>query len=356
MPLRSIKHVRRSHLYWHLVFSAIVLAVLFVLLRGLAQVLIPIAAALLISYLLDPAVSWMERRFKLSRGSGTLLLFLIALVLITAVILVVLPVTARQLQHLIDATPQYLQQIKDNVLPWITSTFDVEIPSSVHQVFDKLGADVRTLASKALTPLGGVADRLARGTAAALSAVGTLLLIPVFVFYFLPKLPEIVQGARSLIPRRYIGWVTETAREIDTVLAAWIRGMLTVMAVLALLYAVGLTIAGVKMGPLIGMLTGLLAFIPYVGVAIGAILSVVVSIFEGAGVGQYIGIGVVFVVVQALEGLVLTPYLVGEKVGLGPVGVLLALLLGGHLFGFVGILLAVPAAAALRRWWWCSTA
>jgi predicted PurR-regulated permease PerM len=157
----------------------------------------------------------------------------------------------------------------------------------------------------------------------------------------------VVRGAEELIPRRYLEWVRETARDIDRALSAWIRGQVTVMGTQALLYAVGLSIVGIKMAVLIGVLTGMLAFIPYVGVVIGLTLALLVTVLEYSGPGQLIGVVVVFGSVQALDGLFLTPYLVGGRVGLGAVGVLLALMLGGNLFGFVGVLLAVPTAAAL---------
>jgi len=233
------------------------------------------------------------------------------------------------------------------VLPWIESTFSVTVPRTFHELTEQFGADAKALASKALAPLGGMAGKVMQRASALFSAQGTLVLVPIFTFYFLPKFPSILAGAQELIPRRYLAWVQQTGKEIDKVLAAWIRGQLMVIGILAVLYAVGLSIAGVKMAVLIGLLTGCLAFIPYVGVIVGVVLALGVSLLEYSGPGQIIGVVAVFAVVQALEGLVITPRVVGEKVGLGPVGVLLALMIGGQLFGFVGILLAVPAAASL---------
>ena len=347
MALRSISRIRKSHLFWHLIFFALVMALLYVVVRGLAPVLTPVAAALVLSYLLDPIVTRLEIRFKVPRWRGSALLFVVALGLISALLVIVVPIMVREIQAFSESVPGYVQKIRSTLLPWIESTFSVTVPRTFHEITEQFGADAKALASKALAPLGGMAGKVVQRASAMFSAVGTLVLIPIFTFYFLPKFPGIVAGAQELIPRRYLGWVQETGKDIDKVLAAWIRGQLMVIGILAVLYAVGLSIAGVKMAVLIGLLTGCLAFIPYVGVIVGVVLAVGVCLLEYTGPGQIIGVVAVFAVVQTLEGLVITPRVVGEKVGLGPVGVLLALMIGGQLFGFVGILLAVPVAASV---------
>jgi predicted PurR-regulated permease PerM len=347
MPLRAKERVRRTHTFWHLVFYSLVLVLFYVVLRGVGQVLTPVAAALVLSYLLDPVVSWLERRFGLARWLGSLLLFLVALLLLTAVVLLVVPVLVREIHAFADSVPVYLQRMVNTVVPWVQSTFDVQIPRSLNELVNQMGAEIKAVASSAAAPLGGMAGKVARQTAGVFSTVGTLLLIPIFTFYFLPKFPGIVKGAQELIPRRYLPWVRETANEIDAVLASWIRGQVTVIVILAILYSIGLTIVGIKMAVLIGVLTGLMAFIPYVGVVIGLILAMLVCLLEYTGPGQMLGVGVVFALVQVIDGLALTPQIVGEKTGLGPVGVLISLMLGGTLFGFVGVLLAVPTAASL---------
>lgn len=347
MPLRCKERVRRSHTLWHLVFYSLVLGAIYVVVRGLGQVLTPVAAALVLSYLLDPVVTWFERRFGLARWVGTLVLFVAGLLVTTALFLLVVPLLVREVHAFAESVPGYLQRMRDTVVPWVQSTFELQIPSSLHDLVNQLGADLREVASKAVAPLGGMAGKVARKTAGMFGALGTLALIPIFTFYFLPKLHVIIRGAEELIPRRHLSWVRETASQVDGVLAAWIRGQLTVIAILAVLYSIGLSIVGIKMAVLIGVVTAVMAFIPYVGVAIGLTLAMLVCLLEYTGPGQMLGVGVVFAVVQILEGLILTPRIVGEKTGLGPVGVLLALMLGGTLFGFVGVLLAVPTAAAL---------
>jgi predicted PurR-regulated permease PerM len=347
MSLRAKERVRRTHTFWHIVFYSLVLLLLYVVVRGVGQVLTPVAAALVLSYLLDPVVSWLERRFRVPRWLGSLLLFLLGLLLVIVVILLVVPVLVREIHAFAESVPVYLQRMRDTVVPWVQSTFDVQIPGSLHELVNQMGADIKAVASKAAAPLGGVAGQVARKTAGVFATFGTMLLIPIFTFYFLPKFPAVVKGAQELIPRRYLGWVRETAAEIDSVLASWIRGQVTVIVILCVLYSIGLSIVGIKMAVLIGVLTGMMAFIPYVGVVIGLTLAMLVCLLEYTGPGQMLGVGVVYALVQVIDGLALTPQIVGEKTGLGPVGVLIALMLGGALFGFVGVLLAVPTAAAL---------
>lgn len=339
--------VQRSHRYFHLGFGALILLVLFALIRGLSAVLAPVVAALILSYLLDPVVSWLERRLRVPRWAGTLVLFLIGTLFIVIMLVLVLPRLVRELGHFAGGVEDWIKHARGAFVPWIERTFGVVVPDTFKQLSDQFGADAKAMLSKVAKPLGGMAGKVAKSTAGALSALGTFLLIPVFTFYFLPKFPSLVRAAGELIPRRYFGWVSETARDIDTNLSAWLRGQLTVMSILAVLYSTGLLIAKVKMAVLIGTLTAMLAFIPYVGVTVGVVLALFVCLIDYSGAGQIMGVLAVFGVVQALEGLVLTPYLVGDKVGLGPVGVLLALMIGGSVFGFVGVLLAVPTAAAL---------
>jgi len=347
MIIKQEKLERRSHLYWHLIFLTVALGALFVVIRGLTQVLVPVVSALVLAYLLDPLVGFLQRRFKLARWVGTTLLFFIAMIITVLAVLLLLPVIVHELQSFAAAVPGYVARIRDTLIPWMESTFGVTVPHTLDELSTRAGANLQALATQLMGPLGGVAGRVIESTAGVFSTVGTLVLIPVFTFYFLPKYPQITAGALELIPPRYRAWVSDTAREIDRVLAAWIRGQVTVMACLAVAYSIGLSIVGIQMAVLIGVITGTLAFIPYVGFGIGAIMAIIVCLLEYQGPGQLVGVAIVFAVVQAAEGFVLTPYLVGDRVGLGPVGVLLALLIGGSLFGFVGVLLAVPVAAAV---------
>lgn len=346
MGLRQQSLVRRSHRFWHVVFFAVVLGILFVVLRGLGPVLTPVAAALVLAYLLDPVVSAMDRRLRLPRWAGTLLLFVLTVLVVALGILLLAPVLVHEINAFREAVPGYVDKISDTLIPWAERTFNLNVPDNFRDLYERWGSDARNVATKVLGPLGGVAGKVVKRTAGVFSTIASLGLVPVFTFYFLPNFPQLIAGGRELIPYRYRPWVDDTAAEIDRALASWIRGQITVIICLATLYAVGLSIVGIKMAVLIGLLTGFLAFIPYVGFVIGLAFALLVCMLEYHGPGQLVGVGIVYGSVQMLDGVFLTPRIVGDKAGIGPVGVLLALMLGGHLFGFVGVLLAVPVAAA----------
>jgi hypothetical protein len=174
------------------------------------------------------------------------------------------------------------------------------------------------------------------------------LLVPVFAAYLLYDFDRIIRGVRDLVPLRYRGYVVEVARDVDVVLGEFVRGQLIVMMILAVLYATAYMILGVRLGVLIGVVAGLLSFIPYVGGGVAVGLGVAMSLVYWTGWGQLVGVVVAYSIIQALEGLVITPRVVGDKVGLSAVWVLFALLVGGELFGFMGVLLALPAAAVIK--------
>jgi predicted PurR-regulated permease PerM len=181
-----------------------------------------------------------------------------------------------------------------------------------------------------------------------LGALAGLVLVPVFAAYLLYDFDRIVAGTRDLVPLRYRGLVVEIARDVDKILGEFVRGQLIVMLILAVLYSLAYMILGVRLGVLIGVTAGLLSFIPYVGGGVALVFGVIMSLVYWTGFGQLVGVLVAYGIIQALEGLVITPRVVGDKVGLSAVWVLFALLVGGELFGFMGVLLALPAAAVTK--------
>jgi predicted PurR-regulated permease PerM len=336
---------QRSHRLWHLACGAIAAVLALWLLRALAAVLTPLALALVLSYALDPPVSWLQRRWLLPRWAGTLLLFLVALLLVGLGLLLLLPLVAREISLVADALPEHLLRLRDSLVPWVERTFHVVLPNTLGALVARAGSDLGALGGRLAGTAGGWLTTLAASTAAALGAVVSLLLVPVFTFYLLPSFPALVAELRALIPPRYREPADGLAREIDGVLAAWIRGQVGVMLCLTVVYTAGLALVGVSAPLAIGAVSGLLAFIPYVGLGVGLALALTVALLESQGLGQLLGVLVVFGSGQLLDGLFLTPRIVGKRVGLGPVGVLVALLVGGGLFGFFGVLVAVPVAA-----------
>ena len=229
----------------------------------------------------------------------------------------------------------------------------LDIPSDWSTLLAQWGTKLRDmLAGAAQAVLGSVAG-LFTGVVGFLFGLLNLLIIPVFAFYFLLDWEGIRARAAELVPRRHQEVVITTAREIDVVVSSWVRGQLTLVLVQATLYPIALSIVGIQLAVPIGILSGLLTIVPYVGGIVGAVLSIAMALLGWEGPGQLVGVIIVFAVMNVLEGFVLTPMLVGRKVGLSDAAALIAVLAGGELLGFVGVLLAIPLAAAaavvLRR-------
>jgi len=181
-----------------------------------------------------------------------------------------------------------------------------------------------------------------------LAAVAGAVMVPVFAAYLLYDFDRIIEGARDLVPTRYRDLVVDIARDVDGILGEFIRGQLIVMIILAVLYSLAYLVLGVRLAVLIGVVAGLLSFIPYLGGGVALVLAVVMTLVYWTGWGQLIAVVVAYSIIQLLEGFVITPRVVGDKVGLSAVWVLFALLVGGELFGFMGVLLALPAAAVVK--------
>ncbi|MBI5500437.1 MAG: AI-2E family transporter [Deltaproteobacteria bacterium] len=313
----------------------------------LRDVLTPIVAALFLAYALSPAVDRLQR-WGLPRGLGTLLVLLLAIGGIAGVAVAVLPAVLGEFQRFVEKLPELLQRVSAETIPAIERTLGIDLPNDLDAALAQLADKVRGRSPDALGPLAAVAAHVFRGAAAFVSALFTLLLVPILTFFFLRDFPQIVAGVRREIPERYRPGVESYFGEVDRILSAYLRGQLLVVLCLAALYALGLGLIGLRLGVPIGLLAGVLAFIPYAGFAVGIALALLMAVVTFEGMWTYIGIVAVFAGVQVLEGFVLTPQLIGRRLGLGMVGVLLAIIIFGATLGFVGVLLAVPLGAVFR--------
>jgi predicted PurR-regulated permease PerM len=312
-----------------------------VLLYLLGPVLTPFVIALLLAYLMNPLLNRMTSR-RLSRGGAVGVVFAVLTLVAVALLLGLLPMLERQVARALDKGPQLAAW-------WV----EVAVPT----LRDRFGVDPAVLDPHALVEAlrshwqqaGGVAARIGRtlgasGTAL-LAFAGTAALVPVVTFYFARDWPELIVRIRALIPRAWLPNVDAFTAEADDVLGAFFRGQLTVMAALAVFYTLGLGLVGLDVALLVGVVAGLVSFVPYLGVIVGGGAAVVAALVEFRDVLHPVMALGVFVLGQVLEGFVLTPWLVGDKVGLHPVAVIFAVLVGGQLFGFVGVLVALPVAA-----------
>jgi predicted PurR-regulated permease PerM len=203
-------------------------------------------------------------------------------------------------------------------------------------------------ASEALAPMGDFVSAAVGGTVSLIGALSSIVMVPVFSFYFLHDFDRIVALWRDLLPSAARGHVVSLAIEVDRVLSDFVRGQLTVMGIMATLYAVGYTLIGVPLAVPIALLAGFLTFIPYVGSGVALLFGLLMVVLHFSGFGQLLAVVAMYVVIQILDGFLITPRVVGGKLGLSPVWVLFALMAFGQLFGFVGVMLALPASAVIK--------
>ncbi len=307
------------------------------LLYLLAPVLTPFVIAAALAYLANPLVNRLQR---LPRSLAVSLIFVLIFGLLTLGLLILLPILEKQIGHLLTRLPVYLTWLEHTILPWVEQFLPAELPAP------KLNAE---LIRQAFDQLGGVASDLWQtltGTGRTLLHwLTNLLLIPVLTFYLLRDWPRVTHHIRQLIPRAALTTSRRLGREADQVLGKFMRGQLSVMLALAILYTCGLWLIELDFALLIGIFAGAVSFVPYLGLIVGLLVAGIASILQFQDLSGIPLVILVFGVVQILESVILTPRLVGDSIGLHPVAVIFAVLAGGQLYGFIGVLLALPVAA-----------
>lgn len=320
--------------------SAAGLVVLAYLLRG---VLVPLFFAFLLAYALDPFVDWLEAR-RVPRTLAAPVVMIAIAGLMALVLVFAVPMFFDELYAAAADMPAQLKGLEDRLEPWLWQTFHFRPPHTMSelgtQVKDRLQSQFPNLISAATVALFGTLSYLAVGLSA--------LIVPVFALYLLIDFDHIVERTAQLVPRRWYPQVADVARQIHRTLGGYVRGQLTANIVLGALYATGLRSVNIRLAVPIGVLTGMLAFVPYVGFGCGLSLAVAMAALDWQGPGRLVGVIAVMMCVQVLDGLVVTPRIVGRSVGLAPLEVLLTMMAAGTLFGFLGVLLAVPLGAVVK--------
>jgi predicted PurR-regulated permease PerM len=309
----------------------------------LSPILLPFVLALVVAYLFNPLVR-AGARAGMGRGAASGLVvggFVAALVGTFAVLV---PVLAEQTLRFANSAPSFAQTaLETRILPFLDTHLDMTFDHTA--VVDTLTEH----GEKLLMASVAVLRRLAFSAASVVDVLSLLLITPLVMFYLLRDWEVLTARLRDLLPRRQLDGIVTISTRVDTALAAFLRGQLTVCAALAVIYGVGLWAVGLQMGLLIGVVTGILSFIPFVGMALGLMAATVVAViqFQFDSVTPYLLVAGVFAAGQLLESFYLTPKLVGEQLGLHPAWVIFALLAGGHLGGFLGVLIALPLTAIL---------
>lgn len=324
-----------------LIITAVVMGGL--LLYLLAPILAPFIIAAVLAYISDPLVDRLEAR-KLPRTLAVVAVFVSLTLVAVIALLVLVPMIERQIDVFTQKLPNYLNLFQHKLLPYIYQTLGISET-------DALSFDLKSsLQSYWGSASGFTQHALASVTRSGLAFAGlvaNLLLIPVVTFYLLRDWDHLVARVNELIPRRSQPVVARLARESDEVLGAFLRGQMLVMLALAAIYSIGLSIVGLDLAVLIGMSAGMISFVPYLGFVAGILFAGIAAVVQFQDMMHLGYIAIVFGIGQAVEGMLLTPLLVGDRIGLHPVAVIFAVLAGGQLFGFIGVLLALPLAAVI---------
>ncbi|MBU0655318.1 MAG: AI-2E family transporter [Gammaproteobacteria bacterium] len=309
----------------------------------LAPILMPFLVGAFLAYLGDPLVDRLES-WKLSRALSVTVVFLSICLALVLFFLFLVPVLESQMKLFISNIPAYLDWGVNVLAPYLQRTFDVD--PSVLEV-EKLKTVISSHWKETGGFIRGTIQTISKSGFVVLGWVANLALIPIITFYLLRDWDRMVAYIDDLLPRSIEPIVASLARESDDILGAFLRGQLLVMFSLAVIYSVGLWLVGLKFALLIGVIAGLVSFVPYLGLIVGASIAGIAILFQTQDIFELFWVFAVFGVAQVIEGTVLTPLLVGERIGLHPVTVIFAVLAGGQLFGFFGILLALPVAAVL---------
>jgi predicted PurR-regulated permease PerM len=309
----------------------------------LSPVLTPFIAAALLAYLGSPLVERLVRA-GLPRLAAVTIVFLVIFLSLTFAVLITIPLIERQFDAFLQSWPRYVDWVQSTLRPWLTERLRIELPA----------LDINTLKEALLRnwqQAGGVVAHLLTAVSQSWFAVFRwafdVVLTPVLTFYLLRDWDRLLARVRALLPRPAEPTVMRLAGECNTLLAAFLRGQLWVMIGLGVLYSVGLWIVGLNLAVLIGMVAGLISFVPYLGFFVGLLSAAVTAIVQTGDASLLPRVLAVFVIAQSVESFVLTPLLVGDRVGLHPVAIIFAVLAGGQLFGGFGVLLAVPVAAVI---------
>jgi predicted PurR-regulated permease PerM len=339
------EHISTASLRRQAIFWLVSIAVLVLFLYVFRSILLPFLAGLALAYFMDPVADFLERR-GLSRLAATVVILLMFVVVFVIALVLVVPILATQLSEFIARFPGYMAQLQSALsstslsTTWLSDYLGIN-PESLQDGLDELlkqGAGFLTTLVQGIWSSGK----------AVVDVAGLLVVAPVVAFYMLLDWDKMVARVDSWIPRDNVENVRRIGKDINTAIAGFVRGQGTVCIILGVFYAVGLTVAGLNFGLLIGLFVGLISFIPYVGSMVGLVLAVGVALVQfWPDWIMVMIIAVIFFVGQALEGNILQPKLVGGSVGLHPVWLMFALFAFGMLFGFVGLLIAVPASAAV---------
>ena len=317
---------------------------------GLRSVTIPIFIAAFLAYLLDPLIDRMESK-KIERGRAVLLLIFIVSAIFIAALMIVVPAIESEIRRIAGRFPDYMARFKGDTLPWIESLIGKLLPGSGISMDSLIreGEDlVKSLPMDIWKATFKAVSETFKGTLSLIISVVGTLIIPLYLFYLLRDFDKLKDNLLDLIPERNREYWNLKLGEINETISTFIRGQLIICLILALLYSTGLLIIGNDLAIVTGMISGVLFIIPYVGTIAGLLMASTLAYLKFHDLSHIIYVFILYGGVQALEGVLITPKVIGDKMGLHPLVIIIAIITGGELLGFMGMLIAVPAAATLK--------
>lgn len=339
--MNSEEHSNDLHYLWWLLLACVSGGLLYLL----SAILTPFLLAAVIAYICNPMVSRLARN-NIPRTAGTILVMLLSLVAFSALILIMVPLFQKEAGRLLDKMPAFLDMLKNHIIPWLESRLDISLEPDMEVLKEAV--------SEHWQSAGGVAAKilpsLTSGGMAVVEFLVNLLLVPVVLFYLLRDWDVLIAQIDEMIPRYWHQQVSKLAHETDRILAEFLRGQLAVIVLMSICYITGLWLVGLEFALPIGLVAGILVFVPYLGMIVGLTLATFAAIMQFQDWSGVIPVWIVFGAGQLLEGMLITPWLVGDRIGLHPVVVIFALMAFGQLFGFFGILLALPVSAIMLVW------
>lgn len=318
---------------------------LILLLITLGPVLMPFVTGAILAYMLNPIVDKMSKirikKWTMPRSLACFLAMILLIILVLGLILIVVPVMQKEIPLLQNQIPRFLDQLHIYLEPKLLE-YDIQIKLDSAGIKELISSRLEESGQRIAT---GVLESIKVGGTAMMGLIANLLLIPMVLYYLLLDWHTILRRLNQFIPRRWVDKTTSLIKETDNLLAQYLRGQLLVMFILAVYYSSALGLAGFSVALPVGILTGILVFIPYIGFGFGLCLAIIGAVLQFDLMHGLLMVSIIYGIGQVVEGFYLTPRLVGERIGLPPLAVIFALLAFGQLFGFIGILLALPASA-----------
>ncbi len=342
-----------SRAWFRLVLGAAAVAGAVVFFLVVRQVLLPFFIGLALAYLLDPVVSWLEAR-RVNRSLGIILILVAVVVVVALVMVYVVPRAQAGIANFARGVPGAVTGLRAKLEPrW--QQLDARYHDRIAWATAKARQALEENLPKMLEPVRNALQRALSSFVGFFVSLVSVIFVPVFTFYLLKDIHHVKRLCIEILPPRYRPAVLQRLHEIDMVVSAFVRGQLTVATILAVIYSIGLGIIGVPGAVLVGIFCGYANLVPYLGIATGIPLASLLAFLDSQSFTPVLWVWALFAFAQMIEGTLISPYIVGEKVGLHPVVMILALMIWGDLFGFLGVLVAVPATAALtvfvRAWY-----